>query len=134
MNPLQDLELMEELLIEYSLCYYRIKLANFYRGYQLHPEWAGIRDITCCYFDKLEQQYENLANLLSVKPRQFLQSTMNLNDELVLDTLVKMTVAPPTKLLKWPSGYENLDEVVDPVSLEKRIVKLQVSKNSKVII
>lgn len=134
MHPLKDLELMEEILFEYSVCYFHHTNKIFPSdNTELHVDWIKVRRINCVDYDRLEYQYIKLAETLNLPKKVFNPMTMSPRNVSVVEKIIQMSHVPTT-ILGWPVGYDNLDAVVESNDLKDRIGALFVQKTEKALI
>jgi len=111
-----DFNLMEEILLEYSVCYYydsgelTFQLSD---ETKINKQWVKIRDIPNAKFNVLESTYVKLATLLDRKPRRYdapfmcLDPEENPDYEIVQEKIIEMS-EDPSNIKSWPTLYEDL--------------------------
>lgn len=121
MKDKQVLEIMEEMLLEYSICYNMSKLAFLCSSSEpLHPIWIKMRTINNFQFDALERIYTQLAKLNGVEVKDFSVMSISPLDPLIADKIFQMTISP-SKTLVWPAEHECNVKLMDLIVLNKKI-------------
>lgn len=99
-------KVMEEILLEYSVCYY-------YQGHKfLYPDgididrsWFKVRTISNSAFDTFEEEYIELCKIVGCEPMPFLFCSMSPSEEFIADKIIEMSV-PISNIKLWPKGFD----------------------------
>lgn len=131
MNPRKDFLKMCWLLLEYKAVYFEVQC-----GLKIHDSWKNFRTISDEEYDKREEEYKKLANILGVADSALRDITIDLNfpsRRLVKDKL--SNIAPSNTVEnEWPSGYSDLTVgVADESELLNKIDELMNNEGGEAI-